>query len=342
MITLLATYKRKCHIYRPLVRAVAFLGVFAVLLTVTSNIFIPKHNIRENGINYFNARGFYGEPINSLDIIAVGNSDLYSAFSPMVLWRNQGYASYVSGEARQTVRQAYILLKEALTCQNPKLVIFETDSIFEGGLDPMRLNISISNGVQNAFPVVEFHDRWKSLLLEDFTKKPLHTWKSKSKGFGISNKIDPYYGNEYMIPTSEKEAIKRGNLMYLNKIAELCAEKNIPLLFIEMPTSQSWNYARHNSVSEYAKQKNITFLDLNLCRDEIGLNWLTDTRDKGYHLNSSGAEKVTTYIGQYISQNYPVPDHRNDKEYSDEWNAELEEYEKKVTLAINRSRGSLG
>ncbi len=341
MLTLPSTYKRKIHVYSPLIKAVAFIGIFALLLTVTSNIFMPKHNIRENGINYFNARGFYGEPNNSIDIIAVGNSDLYSAFSPMVLWKNHGYTSYVSGEARQTVRQAYILLREALTCQSPKLVIFETDSIYEGGLDPMRLNISIANGIQNAFPVVEFHDRWKSLLFEDFTKKPLHTWKSKSKGFGISNKIDPYNGKEYMIPTSEKEEIKLSNLMYLNKIVELCAEKNIPLLFVEMPTSQSWNYARHNAVSEYAKQKNITFLDLNLCRDEIGLNWMTDTRDKGYHMNSSGATKVTVYLGQYISRNYTVPDHRNDSEYSEEWNAELEEYEKKVTLVASRLRENL-
>lgn len=325
--------KSKRYVLLSLAKAISFVLIFALMLTTASNIFIPKQNIRENGINYFNARGFYGEPVDSLDIIAIGNSDLYSGFSPMVLWREHGYASYSSGEARQTTAAAYKVLQEALTCQTPKLVILETDSIFEGGYNPTRFEITLTNFAQNTFPLFEFHNRWKALGFKDFSVRPQHTWQSKSKGFGISNKTDPYLGGEYMIPTEERELLGMLTMSNLNKIVELCRQKGIELLLVEMPTTASWNYKRHNSISDFARKNNLTFIDLNLGRDAFELDWLTDTRDKGNHLNCSGAEKVTTYLGKYISSNYTIPDHRNNPEYSDSWNQALEEYNKRVLIA---------
>ena len=332
MAKIATTLVSKKQTLLPLLKTVSFILIFIFLLTITSNIFIPKQNIRENGINYFNARGFYGEPLNSLDIIAIGNSDLYSGFSPMILWRNHGFTSYSSGEARQTIAEAYKVLKAALTCQSPKLVILETDAIYEGGFTPMRINLSLSTLAQNTFPVVEFHSRWKSLAYQDFSERPIYTWKSKSKGFGISNKIDSYTGEEYMIPTNAKEPIKPFTVSSLNKFVELCNEKGIALILVEMPSADSWNYARHNAVNDFAIQHSIPFLDLNIDRDTFAFDWLTDTRDKGNHMNCSGAEKVTTYIGEYISENYSIPDHRNNEEYSIAWNQALEDYNDKVLI----------
>ncbi len=326
------TINRRRNALLPLAKVVSFVLIFAFLLTVASNIFIPKQNIRENGINYFNARGFYGEPVNSLDIIAIGNSDLYSGFSPMVLWRDHGYASYVSGEARQSVAEASKVLKEALSCQTPKIVILETDSIFDDGYNAGRFEITLTNFAQNTFPVFEFHNRWKVIGLQDFTERPQHTWKSKSKGFGISNKTDPYLGGEYMIPTEEREPIKLLTMKSLEKIAELCEEKGIKLILVEMPTTVSWNQKRHNSVADFAAKNDLTFIDLNLGRDAFELNWLTDTRDKGNHLNCSGAEKVTKYLGSYISSNFSISDHRNNPDYADSWNQALEDYIKRVLI----------
>lgn len=314
-----------------LLKVVSFVTVFVLILNLTSTVFVPKQNIHENGINYFNARGFYGEPQDSIDIIAIGNSDLYSGFSPMVLWKNQGYTSYVSGEARQTVHQAYNLVKEVLTCQKPKLIIVETDSIYEEGFTPFTINNTIDAFCKNTFPVVEYHNRWKSLTPEDFTEKPVRTWKSKSKGFGLSNKTDPYTGDEYMIPTSDTEPIRPRSLYYLNKIVETCADNNIPLLFVELPSAKSWNYKRHNAVAAYASKKNVPFLDLNINNDDFNIDWTTDTRDKGSHLNCSGARKVTTFLGDYISKNYKVEDHRSDSMY-EEWNRELVDYDQKVLI----------
>ena len=58
--------------------------------------------------------------------------------------------------------------------------------------------------------------------------------------------------------------------------------------------------------------------------DEIGFDTSSDYRDR-YHCNASGAMKVTTYFGDYISQHYDIPDRRGDPDYS-EWDRQLASY----------------
>ena len=62
-----------------ILKMMIFLCLVITLLHLSSRIVEPKQNTKESGIKYENARGFYGERQNSLDIIAIGNSDLYNA-----------------------------------------------------------------------------------------------------------------------------------------------------------------------------------------------------------------------------------------------------------------------
>ena len=73
----------------------------------------------------------------------------------------------------------------------------------------------------------------------------------------------------------------------------------------------------------------LDFLDLNLKTEEIGINWKTDSLDNGDHLNYSGADKVTRYLGNYLTQNYTFPDHRGEKTYRT-WDKEYKIYEQKA------------
>ena len=110
-------------------KIVIFLSICGVLLWCITPIFVPKNNTKKSGIKYENARGFYGERHNSIDIFALGNSDLYSAMNPLELWNSHGYTSYVCAEPSQNIFSAYYLLKDIFTCQKPKLVILEVDQL---------------------------------------------------------------------------------------------------------------------------------------------------------------------------------------------------------------------
>ena len=58
----------------------------------------------------------------------------------------------------------------------------------------------------------------------------------------------------------------------------------------------------------------------------IGIDWQKDSYDGGDHLNLSGAEKVTDYLGKYLRDNYHFREN-----YSDEtlrrWNAGMKKYQ---------------
>ena len=84
-----------------ILKMMIFLCLVITLLHLSSRIVEPKQNTKESGIKYENARGFYGERQNSLDIIAIGNSDLYNAMNPLQLWHEQGIPSYVCAEPSQ-------------------------------------------------------------------------------------------------------------------------------------------------------------------------------------------------------------------------------------------------
>ena len=62
-------------------------------------------------------------------------------------------------------------------------------------------------------------------------------------------------------------------------------------------------------------------------KEEIGIDYTTDTYDAGLHMNLSGAEKCATYLGRILSEELEVPDKRTDEKYQRIWERNIEEYE---------------
>ena len=75
------------------------------------------------------------------------------------------------------------------------------------------------------------------------------------------------------------------------------------------------------------QDNDVLFFDMNYYIDEIGLDWKTDSKDGGNHLNLYGAIKVSDYIAEYIHENLEIPDRRSNKKYKN-WNKEYKEYTK--------------
>ena len=45
------------------------------------------------------------------------------------------------------------------------------------------------------------------------------------------------------------------------------------------------------------------------------MDWTTDCRGNGGHLNHSGISKFTSYVGKFIDMNMDMPDRRNEVGY---------------------------
>ena len=128
-----------------------------------------------------------------------------------------------------------------------------------------------------------------------------------------------------MKPTDKVHKLNSRWKKYLLKICDLCEEKGIQVIFMELPTKMQWGMKQHNAFAEIAEERNIPFIDYNLIEDEIGLDWSTDTFDKGDHMNAYGATKVSLYMGQYLVDNYSMVNHKGDEKYAT-WDEDLIAY----------------
>lgn len=145
----------------------------------------------------------------------------------------------------------------------------------------------------------------------------------------MSKYVNGYLGSNYLVETNEVYKIKKQQLKYLNKVYDLALNNNIELVLTEIPSTIRWNYSKYNAVNNYAKSKDIKFIDFNQELSEFDFDWTTDTRDKGDHLNHSGAVKFTTYFAKYLKNEFNLMDQRNNEQFN-YWNLDLLDYEEMV------------
>ena len=79
------------------------------------------------------------------------------------------------------------------------------------------------------------------------------------------------------------------------------------------------------------------YLNLNNHYDELGIDFATDYYDGGSHVNASGSEKCTAFLGNYLTEHYALADRRGDKKYStwDEAYVYWQECQKEAMETIN-------
>lgn len=308
-----------------LVKSVSFVLIFVLILYLLAPIFIPKENKESAGERFYTQKVFHGEENDTLNIFFVGNSDLYRSISPMQLYGEYGYTSFDAAAPCARMSDIYYMLKDFLSCQSPSLVVLETDGAFRStpnyNILSSRLGShlaylsdfvttaedDLASEINHAFPVIGYHVRWKTFSFSDFTKQPDYTTvKDPFKGFILDGRVLPCSGNPHMEQTDKRDVIEPPVSLYMDKIVNLCRENNIDILLYEAPAVKSWNYSRHNGMSDYAEKNGLTFLDFNTI-DEVGIDWQQDTKDAGEHMNVFGAQQCTAYMGKYISENYSIP-----------------------------------
>lgn len=276
------------------------------------------------------------EPEGTIDILVLGDSLSYSSVSPMSLWNRHGYAAFVCGQPGQDMNESEKMLRIALETQSPKVVILETNAFFQDRLRGRTLNDTMDALLNYYLPLFRGHDVWKSLVMK---KEYAEMGYAKYKGYPFRSDAKPYKNGEYMKKTDKTAKLPDKNVEHLQSIMDMCRDCGADLILLGTPSPSNYNYSIHNAIAEYADKQRLTYLDMNLITDEIGIDWNTDTLDKGDHLNLSGAERVTEYLGRYLSENYSLTDHRGDATY-DQWTKVAAEYDEKASKKLKEMRGT--
>lgn len=310
---------------KKIIKSISFFLVLICLLLGLSYLFLPKNNKKEFGMHDVKANAILGEKNQTIEVLIIGDSEAYSSISPMQIYHDKGFSSYVCATSGQYLFESVHYLEKALERQKPKVVIMETNAIFRKFTDLDKFKYEL----ENMFSIFKYHDSWKHFNFNFLTKKVEYTYIDDYKGFYIRKDVVPADSKNHMRYTKNVKKIPKINLKRLDRINQICQKNQIKLLLLSTPSTINWNYKKHNAIKEYATETNIEYIDLNLL--DIGIDWNNDSRDAGDHLNYFGAVKVTNFLTRYLDNLNILKDNRNDSRFQS-WNESYKKYELEIKV----------
>ncbi len=282
------------------------------------------------------------------DVIFIGDCEVYENFSPAVLWKEYGIHSYIRGSAQQLIWQSYYLLEDTLRYETPKVVVFnvlsmkynepQKEAYNRMSLEGMKWSSSKLKAIDASmtekenledylFPILRYHSRWNELKAGDFSYL-FDAPKVSHSGYYMRVDVKAAENIPEAKPLADYQ-FGENAYFYLDKMVQLCEEKGIQLILIKAPSLYPYWYEEWEvQMEEYAREHNLLYLNFLECIEEVGLDFHEDTYDGGLHLNLSGAEKLSSYFGQILTEQTMVEDRRNDPKLQHIWEQKLADYER--------------
>lgn len=336
--------KTKAHLSSLL--KVLISGAIVVLsLFLLQRLLVPKY-VTDVVEGAFVAE-YYQEENKDFDVVFMGDCEVYENFSPVTLWEKYGIHSYIRGSAEQYVWQSYYLLEDTLRYHTPQVVIFniqamqfnesQNEAYNRMTLEGMEWSMSKVNAIfasmteqeqflDYVFPILRYHTRWSELTTADvqylFDTKPV-----SHNGYYMRVDVKP------------AEQVPGGKILadysfgdkawdYLSRMVQLCRDHDIQLILIKAPSLYPYWYPEWEAqIEAFAQEQDLPYINFLELADEIGIDYNTDTYDAGLHMNLSGAEKLSTYLGRVLQAQYGVPDRRDDQALEEIWADNIAAYE---------------
>lgn len=180
------------------------------------------------------------------------------------------------------------------------------------------------------FPLVKYHNNWKHLKLTTFLQ-PRGKYHFSNKGMAYANTVKAYpFGNEYMQLSGGKHAmLSEEKLDQFQKIYDLCDRNGIRLVLLTVPSANTWNKGKSDTVKQLAKKYDLTYYDYNR-QLPAGFNWVTDSKDGGNHLNYAGASAVTKDLAKKLTDDLTMNPTSLTKEQKQQWKKDYEHFHKSI------------
>lgn len=213
------------------------------------------------------------------------------------------------------------------------------------------------------FPLLRYHSRITALTGDDFTyywnrPKISHngyymridvlsvsesdvadaSWLEEDSGEEDEEIEDPWADVEGAVEEDEEDSLlpaaEEGKpfgslpMEYLDRMRLLCEEKGIQLILMKAPSlAPVWYDSDNQQVVDYAEKYQLPYINFYELLEETGLDYEKDTYDGGLHMNLSGADKLSEYLGELLQETYHVADHRGEENYDKVYEKKLQFYE---------------
>ena len=326
------------------VKWISSTAFIVVSLFLLQKLLMPKYvsDVVEGGLI-----AEYYEEEKDHDVVFIGDCEVYENFSPKVLWEDYGINSYIRGSAQQLIWQSYYLLEDTLRYEKPDVVIFnvlamqydrpQREAYNRMTLEGMKWSLSKVRSIKASmtedesfsdyvFPILRYHSRWSEIGAEDFA-------------YMFRRENVSHNGYYMRVDVKPAENVPEGKILadyrfgenaydYLDRMTKLCAENDIQLILVKAPSLYPYWYDEwEEQMEEYAEKNGLLYINFLELTQETGLDFSQDTYDGGLHLNLSGAEKITAYLGQILREEAGLQDRRGEQALAESWQEKIALYE---------------
>ncbi len=347
--------KTKNTIWRAVVSALILLALF-VGITAAATYVCRPYNSKADKVQ----KNLYSEDtdMEQTEIALIGGSHASNGFHPLVMWRDAGLKAYNFSFSGQPIYMSYYYLQELFKKRDFQLVVldlyyigmeseyFAKDSyVYEvmsntrwtkEKWDIVQRNVAPEKRRRYYFPLDTYHTRWTELTKQDILRQPNPEndfWLGADFHFerngGEEVHFEPW-GNTGKVAKMPKKSEE-----YLRKIIELVQANDCEFLLVSLPHRYNdasppdrWvadEYAVYNHAREIAMEYQVPMVQFDdAVQEKIGFVPERDMYNNG-HMNVYGAEKVGSYLAEYMINCFHVTQHP--RETGDLWDTYLAEYE---------------
>ena len=322
-------------------RVKAFLGFIVFALLIAKVFCNTTYLFRQ--VMDASRRHIVGIKNEDVDLVYVGGSAAFVYWEPLKVWNDCGFTSYIYATNTVQAENIKAYIKEVQKTQNPELYVVGVRAFqyYEDGQDEVGLrNGSDSMDLTSLARYELLHDYFSHRTITDntdilsyyFDIAKYHTntenlgseiaWGFVNNNGASSNKgwewmdVYAYLDEPQGFETAERAKLLANDEKILVDLLDYCKEEKLNVLFVVCPyylTKE--DQEKYNTIGDIIESYGFDYLNANEYYDEMDINFTTDFYNKN-HVNLFGAAKYTEFLEHYILNNYNMPDHRGDDNYS--------------------------
>ena len=301
------------------------------LTVMVSCLFLQQYVLRNVDPNSLRIEGFYQEQRDSLDVVFIGASDIYTSFMPGRAYEKYGFTSYLLASESITSEGVITAVKEVVRTQHPGIIVIEANAFLYGNsenetneghihkfFDNLPLSINKLQYIQKnvpenqkweyLFPLIKYHGLWtelpdrvnmmaSNLSLDIRGYNYLKGYRStahifKSTKPSLNSKLSEETGELDLDPKLEKN---------LFDLLDYSKEQNLNILFVRAPhyvTEKTYDRVkRSNKMASILEERGFSYYSFEKYASDIGID---DSRDfyNEDHMNVYGAIKFTDFLAE--------------------------------------------
>lgn len=343
--------KKKRNMLRCL--KLACLIVCVALLSWAANVLCKTYDY-----NSLKMEGFYAEPENSLDVVLMGASDVFTGYSAAYAYDLYGFTSYPYALDATPGSLYRSQLREILKHQDPKLILVEINGVLyddpvlqthDAGLLRYIHNIPFSwnkvrtvmelvpreNWYYYLFPLAKSHSDWKKIP-DQLDQLQYHNWVSRN-GSVLKGNVTMIHAFEAPAHRDVSQDMSTAPLepeseKHLRAFLDFCREEGLDnVLFVRFPhiVGSDWNYNRFRQCNEaeriIVEEYGYPFVNLERDYAQIGLDYSQDFYNED-HVTVEGQKKLTQCLSRILVEEYGIGESQLTDVQRENWETAAEYY----------------